>query len=219
MESGPPKIVEALVYWLLPPACREEVLGDMRERNQGSTQYLTEATGTVPSVIYSRIQRTTAAVVAFMEVVSLYTAFVMSAWWLDHERLFHQIGFARLAIPPVIFMSAVILADAYSNPTKRWLLKPLFGPTFGFALTFVMELNRRLALPVPVLAWGGALGFLMVSTLRFTFPPVTEGPQAVKFPAFWQRLELSAPSFNLKGALLSCVLLLAIVLYLAISRL
>lgn len=57
MESNPSKIAEALVYWLLPPACREEVLGDMRERNQSSVQYLVEATCTVPSVIYSRIRR------------------------------------------------------------------------------------------------------------------------------------------------------------------
>jgi len=64
MESGPSKIVEALVHWLLPPACREEVLGEMRERNGSSAQYLIEATCTVPSVIYSRIRRTTDAVLA-----------------------------------------------------------------------------------------------------------------------------------------------------------
>jgi hypothetical protein len=59
MESGPSQIVEALVYWLLPPTCREEVLGDMRERHQNSIQFLVEAISTVPHVIYGRIRRTT----------------------------------------------------------------------------------------------------------------------------------------------------------------
>lgn len=219
MESGPSKIAEALVYWLLPPACREEVLGDMRERNQSSAQYLIEATCTVPSVIYSRVRRTTDAVLALMEAVSLYTAFVMSAWWLDHELLFREYGFARLAVPPAIFLAAIILADAYSDPKRRWSLKPLFGPILGFALTYAVELNHRWALPVSVLAWGGALSVLIVSTLRLTFPPATERPQAAKIPTFWQKLEPSLPSFSLKSALLPCAVLLAIILYLLISRL
>jgi hypothetical protein len=218
VESGPSKIAEALVYWLLPPACREEVLGDMRERNQSSAQYLVEATCTVPSVIYSRIRRTTDAVVTFITAVSMYTAFVMSAWWLDPELLFREDGFAQVAIPPAIFLAAINLSDAYSDPKKRWPLKPLFGPTLGFALTSAVELNHRWALRPSVLAWGGALSVLLASTLRLTFPPVAERPQTAKIPAFWQRLELSMPSFSLKSALLPCAVLLAIILYLLISR-
>ena len=132
MESGPSKIAEALVYWLLPPACREEVLGDMRERNQNSAQYLVEASYTVPSVIYSRIRRTADAVVTLMAAVAVYMAFVMAARWIDPELLFREYGFTRIAIPPAIFLVAILLADAYSDPKKRWPLKPLFGPTLGW---------------------------------------------------------------------------------------
>jgi len=218
MESGPSKIAEAVVYWLLPPACREEVLGDMRERNQNSAQYLVEATSTVPSVVYSRIRRTTDAVVTFIAAVSMYAAFVMSAWWLDPELLFRGNGFARLAIPPAIFLAVIMLSDAYSDPKKRWPLKPLFGPTLGFALTSALELSRQWAPLASVLAWGGAVSVLLASTLRLTFLPVTERPQTAKIPAFWQKLELSPSSFNLNSALLPCAVLLAIVLYLLISR-
>jgi hypothetical protein len=217
MESGPSKIAEAFVHWLLPPACREEVLGDMRERNQRSAQYLVEATCTVPSVIYSRIRRTTDAVLTLMAAVSMYTAFVMSTWWLDPELPFREYGFAQVAIPPASFLVAIILADAYNDPKKRWPLKPLFGPTLGLALTYVVELNHRWALPASVLAWGGALSILLVSTLRLTFPPVTERPQAAKIPAFWQNLELSPLSFSLRNSLLPCAIL-AIIVYLLISR-
>jgi hypothetical protein len=218
MESSPSKIAEALVCWLLPPACREEVLGDMRERNQNSAQYLVEATWTVPSVIYSRICRTTDAVLTLMLAISMYTAFVMSAWWLDRELLFREYGYARVAIPPAIFLVPILLADAYSDPQKRWPLKPLFGPILGLAFAYAVELNHRWALPSSVLAWGGAVSVVLVSTLRLTFPTVTERLQADKIPAFWQKLELVPPSFSVKSALLPCALLLAIILYLLISR-
>jgi hypothetical protein len=218
MESGPSKIAEGLVYALLPPACREEILGDMRERNRSSAQYLLEAASTVPSVIYSRIRRTTDAVVTLMLALSMYTALVLSARWRSPELLASASGYARLAIPPAIFLVAIILADAYSDPKKRWPLKPLLGPTLGLALAYAVELNSRWALPASVLAWGGAMSVLLVSTLRLLFPPVTERPQAAKIPAFWQKLELSPLSFSLKNALLPCAVLLAIILYLLINR-
>ena len=218
MESGPPKVAESLVYFLLPPACREEVLGDMRERNPSSARYLIEAACTVPAVIGSRIRRTTDAVLTLMLAVSMYTAFVMSARWQAPELLLNESGYARLAIPPAIFLLAVILADAYSDPKKRTPLKPLWGPILGLVLTYAVELNHPWALPASVLAWGGALSLLLVSTLRLIFPPVTERPQAAKIPAFWQKLELSPPSFSLKNAVLPCAALLAIILYLLIRR-
>lgn len=214
MESQPPKIAETLVYWLLPPACREEVLGDMRERYRGLAQYLIEATSTVPSVIYSRIRRTTDAVIALMEAVSIFTAYVMSAWWLNRPMLIREYGFAQLAIASAIFLAAIILADAYSDPKKRSPLKPLLGPAIGFALSYLMELNRGWAPSLPILAWGGALSVLIVSTIRLAFPPVAERPQTANIPAFWQKLELSPTSFSLKIMLLPCVILLAIILHL-----
>jgi hypothetical protein len=214
MESGPSQIAEAVVGWPIPPACREEVLGDMRERRQSPGQYLLEAVHIIPFVIYSRIRRATDAVVALTEAVSMYTAFVMAAWWLDHALLFNQQGFTRLAIPTAIFLAAIILADAYSNPKKRWPLKPLFGPILGFALAYLVQLGPW-ALPAPVLAWGGGISVLLVSTLRLTFPPVTDRPQAAaNAPAYWQKLELLPLSSGLKSALLPCAILLAVILYL-----
>lgn len=218
MESGPSKIVEDLVYWLLPPACREEILGDMRERNRSTAHYLAEATCTVPSVIYSRIRRTTDAVATLMVAGSMYTAFVMSAWWRAPELLFREFGYAQLAIPTTVFVVAIILADAYSDPKKRWPLKPLFGPALGLALTYAVELNHRWGLPAPVLAWGGAMSVVLVSTLRLLFPPVTERPQAARIPAYWQKLEIAPLPFRPRSALLPCAIALGVILYLLIGR-
>ena len=217
MESGPPKIAEALFGWLVPPACREEVLGDMRERNQSSAKYLVEATCTIPCVIYSRIRRTD-AVLTLMEAVSTYTAFVASARWLAPQLLLSEYGFARLAIPAAIIVVAIILADAYSDPKKRSPLKPIFGPALGLILSFAVELNHSLSIEASVLAWGGALSVLLVSTLRLIFSPVADRPQVVNMPAFWRKLELLPPQFSLRSALLPCALLLVIVLWLLILR-
>lgn len=214
MESGPSKIAEGIVYWLLPPACREEVIGDMRERNDGPARFLLEATHTIPSVVYSRIRRTTDVVVAMMEALSVYTALVMAARWLNPELLFRDYGFARLAIPTAVFLSAIILADAYSDPKRHTPLKALFGPILGFALAYALQLKHGLALPAAVLAWGGACGALIVSTLRLIYPPFTERPQEAKMPVFWQKLELLPPPFSLRMVLVPCLLFAAIVLYL-----
>ena len=218
MESGPSKISEAVTWWLVPPACREEILGDMRERYQGPARYFLEAAHVIPCVIHSRICRTTDAVVALMEAASMYTAFLMATWWLDRAMLLNARTFAHLAIPPAIFLAATILADAYSDPQKRRPLKPLFGPAIGFALAYIVQSTQnRWALPPSVFAWGSALSFLLVSTLRLTFPPITERPQAANAPAFWQKLELAPPSLGLKIALLPCGVLLAVILYLLVK--
>jgi hypothetical protein len=133
--------------------------------------------------------------------------------WVDHALLLNQQGFTRLAIPTAILLAAIILADAYSNPKKRWPLKPLFGPILGFALAYLVQLSPW-ALPAPVLAWGGGISVLLVSTLRLTFPPVTDRPQAANAPAYWQKLELLPLSPGLKSGLLPCAILLAVILYL-----
>jgi hypothetical protein len=137
---------------------------------------------------------------------------------LDQKLLFRGYGFAWLAAPTAIFVAAIILADSYSDPKKRWPLKPLLAPTLGVVLTFATGLIHRWALPVPVLALGDAIGMLIVSTLRVTFPPLTERPQAANMPTFWQKLELSLPSFSLKKVILPCLFLLAIIMFLLITH-
>jgi hypothetical protein len=215
MESGPPKIIELIAGFLIPPASREEVLGDLRERYENLARYLFEAAYTIPLVLYSRIRRTTDAVVALMEAVSMFTAFVLAAGWLDRGLLVDQRGFLRLAIPPVVALAVLVLADAYSNPKRRWPLKPVFGAilAIGAALGCEAWLDRW-SLPVDVLAWGTGMSALLISTLRLMFPPITERPQAADAPAFWQKLELSPLGLRIKSAILPGAILLLLIFYL-----
>jgi hypothetical protein len=215
MESSPSKIIERIIGWLIPPAVREEVLGDLRERYETPARYFFEAVYTIPCVMYSRIRRTTDPVVALMEGVSMYTAFVLAAAWLDRALLFDERGFLRLAIPPVIGLVVLMLADAYSNPKRRWPLKPIFGVILAMGAALACEAWLDVwSLPTQVLAWGSGMSALMVSMLRLIFPPITERPQAAHTPAYWQKLELSPLGLRIKSGIVPVAILVVLILYL-----
>lgn len=212
MEPSAPKIIEAILWLLLPPACREEVLGDLRERYQSLIQYCFECAQVLPCVIYSRICRTTDGVVALMQAGAMYTALIVAAWWLDRPLFFDRRSFAALAIPTAIVLAATVLADAYNDPRRRWPFKPFLAPAAGFLLACVAQaLLKAWALPAAVFAWGGVTGLLFVLTLRIVFPPIYDRPLGVSGPAYWRKLEPVPVWRDSKGALL---LLLAVVLYL-----
>ena len=131
MRSGPSKGAERAVGLLIPPACREEVLGDLHERYMGPSRYFADALTTVPLVILARIRRTTDASVALMEALVLYLAFVGAAKYRDDTLLESPWGLARLAIPSAVTLLFLALHDAYAGPGRRSTLN---GPVFAVDL-------------------------------------------------------------------------------------
>jgi hypothetical protein len=180
MESGPPKIIQLLI----PPACREEVLGDLREESAGLGKML----HTAFYVLLSRVRRTSDPVVLLMEALALYTAFVVVAGWTQPVLLFDPAGLLALAIPPAAMLVVLILSDAYSDPKKKSLYKPMQAVILGavFAAAAGIEFLPRL-----VLMMGTGFGALLILPIRTIFPPVTERAHAAKIPAMWQKLELA----------------------------
>ena len=75
LETRPPVLIDAVVRALIPPACREHVIGDLWERYRSPWQFVLDAAGTIPFVVASQIRRTStlAGVVihAFILFVSL----------------------------------------------------------------------------------------------------------------------------------------------------
>src|SRR5438132_7461035 len=95
-----PRHLENLLRWLLPPACREHVLGDLQERNQSPKSYLIDALSVLGPVIISRIRRTTDLQVFVMEVLTVYLSFTTAAWYFGQQDfLYNHAGFARLLAP------------------------------------------------------------------------------------------------------------------------
>lgn len=217
MQPAPPGIMEAIVGLLLPPACREEVLGDLHERYTSTRPYIVDAISTLPLVIVSRIRRTTDPVVVLMEALALYTSFVLAAWWLDPALLYHPSGLLRLAMPVAVTLIAVVLGDVYANPAKRSPLKPILGVAFGVGFAFLSQAvlsagNAELAVSRSIMITGGGLGLLLVSSTRMLFPPLGDRPQSASGPAFWQKQTVDP--IRVSARQIRWILLMATVLYL-----
>jgi hypothetical protein len=175
MNSGPPKTVEALVAVLVPPACREEVLGDLHERYRSTRQYGLDAASTVPVIILSRIQRTADSQALLIQAFAFYVSFLFAAWLNGAALLRDEWGLVRLAAPAAVAMVGVLLADAYASPRSRPSPKLSLGPILGAGLALLSQgllwlFSPDLALPRWTLFFGCGAGLLLSSAVRILFP-------------------------------------------------
>ena len=182
MRPSPPRVAQALAAVLLPCACREEVLGDFQERCTSPLQYCRDALLTVPLVILSRIRRTADPALLLMHALVLYLAFYGVTWLKAYSLLYQPWALVRLAIPAVITLLAMVLEDAYARPGYRSPLRMVRGPLLGLAWTLLSQAalgasHSRLALPLWVVLYGGALGLLLTSALRLLFSPPSTSQQ------------------------------------------
>jgi len=190
MERGPSRLLEAVAGFFIPRACREHVLGDLCERYTSPAQYMMDALRTVPLVIISRIRRTTDAQVLLMEAFALYLSYLAAASFLDRQFLTDQRGLLRLAILAAIALVALMVGDAYSDPKKRSLLRPILCAATAIESACLAQAlfwagNRELAVPAWIMIFGSGLSIVLVSGLRLLFRPVTEHPQGAGKGALW----------------------------------
>jgi hypothetical protein len=190
MPSGPSRIAEALVAFFTPPACREEVLGDLHERYSSSAQYGWEALCTVPMVIASRIRRTADAQVLTMQAFALCLSFLGAAWFADRALIRQQWGLLRLAIPAAMALAGIVFEDAYASPGRRSPLKLVRGPVVGLGLALFSQAvfwsgHPDLAVPRWIAFNGCALSLLLSSAIRLSFPPPGDQLQGASAPAYW----------------------------------
>ena len=119
MAPGPPKLLEGLAKILIPPACREEVLGDLYERYKSPAQYLGDLVSTLPFVLLSRIIRTTNIRLLLMDALLVYGSFLAAAWYLARTLVTTEGGLVRLAIPSGLTLVGLLIGDAFTPPLKR----------------------------------------------------------------------------------------------------
>jgi hypothetical protein len=190
MRAGPSKTAEAIVAALVPPACREEVLGDLHERYRSPGQYCLDALGAVPHVIVSRIRRTADAQVLLMQACALYASFLGAAWFEDRPFLTEHWGLLRLAIPVAVAMVGLILEDAYAKPGQRSSSTLARGPSLGLGLALASQAmfrtsNADWALPGWITFYGCAVSLPVSSAIRMLFPPTTGRAQGANAPTDW----------------------------------
>jgi hypothetical protein len=188
MRSGPSKAAEAIVAVLLPPACRDEVLGDLHERYRAPLQYGWEAFHTIPLVIISRIRRTADPPVVLLQAIALYVSFLGAAWLQGGTLLREPLVPLRLALPAVVALLGLVLEDAYANPGGR--RKIARGPALAIALAalsqgMLVASKSYLGLPISITVYGSATGLILSSVVRILFPPVSDRLQGANAPAAW----------------------------------
>ncbi len=184
-------MIEKIIGIFIPPACREEVLGDLRERNDGVQLFIYDALRTIPVVIVSRIRRTTDSVVLLMEAFCCYVSFLAVALVAQPAMIASREGLLRLAIPGAIALFILVIADAYANPRKKSVLRPVLAVALAFAAVFLVHVIHHL-LPGMMLAIGSGMSVLLLLAMRMLFPPLADRPQQVQGPAFWQKQEIVA---------------------------
>jgi len=184
-------VIEKIIGILIPPACREEVLGDLRERNEGVQLFLYDALRTLPFVIFSRVRRTTDPVVLLMQAFCCYVSFLTAAWFLDPKLIGDRQGLLRLGIPCAIALVVLALADAYADPRKKSPLRPFLAVALAFAAVGI-ALTIYPVLPGRLVGIGSGLSIAFLLVLRMMFPPFADRPQQAQGPAFWQKQEIAA---------------------------
>jgi hypothetical protein len=178
MNGGPSKTAEAIVAVFVPPACREEVFGDMHEQYHSPLQYGLDALRTIPMVVLSRMRRTADPQVLLLQAFALYGSFLGAAW------LKGGVGPLRLAIPAGIAMVGLMIEEAYSKPGARSLLRLVRGPMVGVGLALLSQAVFR-AVPGWTMLYGCAMGLLLTSAVRMLFSPISEQLQGADSPGLW----------------------------------
>lgn len=167
---------EAIAAILIPPASREEVLGDLYERNTTPRQYVRDALRTVPLVIAGRIRRTSDPGLLAMHAIVLYLCFFGAAWFKVPPLLYERWGLWRLAIPCAAGLLALLLEDAYADHRRASPLRVLRGPMFALAGACVSQAvlwadGSPLTLPFSIVLLGGLLALLLTCAIRLLFQP------------------------------------------------
>jgi hypothetical protein len=225
MSQGPPKAIEAIVALLIPPARREEVLGDLHERYRGTAAYLADALRTVPHVVASQIRRTTDPRIVVFEALALYVSFLTGPPQAHGKSLiFNPAAIVPCLIPVVVAVVALRFVDAYARPEKRTgtgaAMESLLAVATAYGAEELLRIaHPELALPRGALLQGGVIAAFLVWMLRATMLPSGEaakpaaagrggralGPQ--DFQRGIERLQGAARRRNIAGTLASLVVI------------
>jgi len=188
MPSGPPRRLETFVGLWIPPACREEVLGDLHEKYTGPWQYILLALCVIPFVILSRIRRTTDTLILLTEALLIYGSFLAATWYTDKTLLAGQWGFLRLVIPTAVNLVDLILERAWDLETLPMGL--IRGAVFGIGTWFSIS--------------GAFASGMLVLAVEILLRPGENLPQGVVGAALWveHRTDPAAIPWNITTRLL-----------------
>lgn len=183
MAAGPPVVIEAVVAAALPPAAREHVLGDLRERFSTTPQYVADAARVVPRVIWSQLRRQTDVLLLVVQACFLWVVIRPDTLWSTYGVA----ATLKFVIPLAAALVGLLAAEVYATPCHaadedldlafdRALGKAaVAGLTAVCAFLFSEQVLRWLPLgpewllPRPILVRGSLGGFLMLLPLNISW--------------------------------------------------
>jgi hypothetical protein len=179
MEARPHPVVERFVGGLLPPACREHVLGDLQERFVSSSQYVYEAIWTIPFVVWGQVRRTSSAPFAIAEVGVVYVAFLSALRTFDPSAWHDGLLLVRPALPALAALVAVIIRDAWVGRRPRPSIHIAADAWLGVACAAIPQgllvaVDSALALNPTALLAGCVVSLALLSGVRAAFSPLNQ---------------------------------------------
>ena len=173
MEARPPALIDAVVRRLVPPDCREHVIGDLWERYISPRHYLLDAVRTIPAVVASQIRRTARPPLLAIQALVLAVCYApgpRAAWW-------------HVAVPVLAGVAALVLRDAYRNRQEGALRRAAFDATAAVAATLLVQASIGAWQP-GVLRFrhvliGTAFSLLMLTLLRLHWSGIGVRPTPV----------------------------------------
>ena len=168
LVGGPPRSIEAVIEFLTPAACREELLGDLTGWYVSNLQYLMLAGIYLPLAIFKQIRRSFNRVLFAAEVSALILGFGSAA------------PVAPLLVVMAVMLAVLTLCDAYCHPSegtpKEAAVDAIAAAVVLFLSQAVLRIGApQLALPAAVLVRGGAISIVMISAFRLLFRRTPDG--------------------------------------------
>ena len=120
VETGPHPLAERVVARLLPPPCREHVLGDLYERNATTGRYVRDALRSVPFAVWGQVRRTTSPGLACLQAGAVCTGGFLSAYGRVAPGVLQTTdGVLGTVTPALAAVVVLALRDAWTGRPQR----------------------------------------------------------------------------------------------------
>jgi hypothetical protein len=156
LETRPPVLIDAVVRALIPPACREHVIGDLWERYRSPWQFVLDAAGTIPFVVASQIRRTSTLAGVIIHAFTLLVSLGVGS---------KRTGAAVAALGGA--MLGFVLRDAYKRGVSVSVRQVAVDLVFGAGGLIASQAIVALVLPRQLLALSAYAGCLAAFGLIF----------------------------------------------------
>jgi hypothetical protein len=179
MEARPHPVVEAFVGQLLPPACREHVLGDLHERYVSDSQYVHDAVRTIPFAVWGQIRRTSSVPLVIAEFGAVYVAFLSALGMFEAGTLSNTSAPLRPGLPAFAALAAVVLRDAWIGRTPRPNARIAADAAVGIGCATVIQalllgVGSPLASSSHAFLAGSATSLMLLAGVRILLSPITQ---------------------------------------------